>query len=38
MFRFSSLTSNKTKIIYIMTYIIYEGLFIKSHFNNEFYK
>lgn len=25
MFRFSSLTSNKTKIIYIMTYIIYEG-------------
>lgn len=28
MFRFSSLTSNKTKIIYIMTYIIYEGLYL----------
>lgn len=28
MFRFSSLTSNKTKIIYIVTYIIYEGLYL----------
>ena len=39
MFNFSCLTSNKTKIIYIVTYIIYEGLYLfKSNFNNEFYK